>query len=441
MSVSWTAWGELLYTLFLSYFMVEVCFFCIWLKASFDAQVLTKPEPYQDRIKLHDLLMLYAKEDWRYFTGWFEKGKRVPYIYGNRYFGLDTLAEDFRTLSAWYLYGKHVKDMTKEEHKMIDNDLEFFKFKPGSQLGKCYTHTLYPVKAYYFPFIFYFVIYIIQQAFYKVLFYWGFERFTQGKLIYWKRFREAPVAESVRQSDPLILMHGLGIGLSQYAAMIHSLMKSNENLILLEFPWVSMQFPSSWRTPPLREEFLHDLRNMYKREQMTKARYCAHSYGTFMAAWVILGAKELISETILIDPCCTYIMVPVTSPRVLFSSLFPNTSHPLYIIFGIVIRLVSREIGIARTLCRHFWWYNVNVTPENTLPNTKIILHEGDEIIPVRLTKDKYHERRKDVEVLTIPTLTHAGFLYHYPAFEKVMQFINKVSTSGEFKVRKHTSI
>jgi len=411
--------SDLIWSFCVAYFSLEVCFFFVWLCAYYDAQKLTEPEKYHDRDGLRETLRKYASQNLPLFFGWFRNEKKSDKI------GL----LDLRVLYSWAIFAKHEEDLLSEEREIIGEDVNYTlnnvgsgtreKIIPGRHMGTCLRHTLYSLNAYPYPLLFYCVIFSLNVFFKLILRTWGFTRVRHGRLTYWKRMTS--------DATPVIFLHGLGIGLAQYFKFILSLSQSNDNLLIFEFPWVAMSIPYfGWVKPLGREEFLKHVREIHERENIEKAKYISHSYGTFIAAWVILGAPDLISDTVLMDPVTLYICMPITSPRALFSSMFPNTSHPLYIIFGLVIYFVTREIGIARTLYRHFWWYNVNITADNLPSNAKIVLHEGDELVPVKLSQQILSVTRPDVQVLNIPTLTHAGFLYHYPSFTKVMNFISR---------------
>lgn len=402
------------------YSFLELFTFVLWCISYYRALKPKPPERYSDRRRLRAMIKRVIQSDGRIdaFGGWFKDGADMPMG-----------KEDLRILLAWAYFGKDLNDLTLKEMEIANGDIENFTAKitpieEGKKRDMCYCHTLMPFSAFYYPVIIYMVLGFIKGIMFVFLLILGFKRHKSGRLVYWKRFKSSPEVQK-----PLIFLPGLGIGLLQYFLLVRNI--RYDNVILFEFPWVSLRLIWGWIREPLgRKEYLKCVRGVYKTNEIIKAKIVAHSYGTFWASVLALDAPDLIDGFTLIDPVALYLMIPVTSPRVLFTGLFGGrTDSFLYIIFNFVIFFIRHELGIARTLTRYFWWHNVVLTCEYLPKNSTIMIHGGDEIVPVdHIRKNIKKSPRKDINFIDFPFLTHAGFIYNRNSFNQVCALVDPAS-------------
>lgn len=135
----------------------------------------------------------------------------------------------------------------------------------------------------------------------------GFVKHSDGGLEYhirvpdgWKAGDEA--------TSPLLFLHGLGMGLAQYASLVsyfeqHSSLRRRP-LILLVQPHVSMSlFHPEHRKPPTKESTTRGLKALIRRWGFKDGvDVVSHSNGTIVHGWLLKEIPELVKRSCLVDP-------------------------------------------------------------------------------------------------------------------------------------------
>jgi len=186
--------------------------------------------------------------------------------------------------------------------------------------------TLDPVIIRWRPLIYYLLValgdFIMKQVFIRV---WGMTLGSRYGLDY--LVRVPPTWDACKGPTPIVFAHGLGIGLLQYSTIIYSFLTRvpDRPLFILLQPHVSQQiFHPRFLVPKNRKETVIAVRKLlinfgwvpnpadaWKRDAKgSKPRgvtMTSHSNGSFIHAWLLKDAPELVARSLFIDPvtfCC-----------------------------------------------------------------------------------------------------------------------------------------
>lgn len=334
-----------------------------------------------------------------------------------------TCLEDVRLMMSWSLFVKRDEDLNAHERaylckgltQMQLNTKHWFPNKKDNQKSRPYLHTWEAVVASYKPFLLYLLVWLVGQFYQSLLFWRGFERYDVGKLRYWHRR-----ADHKPYDEPMVFFHGIGVGLAQYLVVLPYL--PHKTQVLLENPWIAFNFWTTYHdtTPPSRDEWISTIRHIFKRHGIEKAEFISQSFGTFQTGWVLNWAPELVSRVLLMDPVSLYLCLPNTAISFLvkfrmeaYNTLITGTKY-----------LFSSELGIARMMCRHLWWYDVVVFPEQIPKGSLVLIHKDDLLIPADCIYESLKDR-EDVTCLSYPG-DHAEFMLNPYQFARWREDIRK---------------
>ncbi|KAH7880325.1 uncharacterized protein C8R40DRAFT_1032949 [Lentinula edodes] len=326
--------------------------------------------------------------------------------------------------------------------------------------------TLDPVKMVHRPLIWYLVVALVDLITSLKLSFMGFTHYSNPSRIfpprlfhifttpspsatthfsYWYRPHKSPTR------DPIIFIHGIGIGLYPYLPFFQDLITAtpDQGLLLIELLPISMHIssPPANSLPPVKS-LLHGLYTTLDSLGISRAVLASHSYGTVLAAHVLRAQRESqqqdqpprihITSHLLIDP----IPFLLHLPSVAFNFLYrpPRAANEWQLWY-----FASRDPDIAYVLGRCFFW------AENVLWREDLGLDSGldsesgkDQIIPAPLVR-LYLTREDDVkprwesqsqshnrklEVLYYPDLDHAT------VFDTKERRRGMVEVLGRFSVR-----
>ncbi|KAJ1450136.1 hypothetical protein M885DRAFT_533227 [Pelagophyceae sp. CCMP2097] len=279
----------------------------------------------------------------------------------------------------------------------------------------------------------------------------GFSRVRIGRVRFWvwrnpmhpvKRKEGKSGKSGLKARCPVLFLHGVGVGLAPYAALLHDLLLDavathRSAVIVLDMPHVSMTSPLglalrggvpdasahvaaiaraiadcyddgddrvpepaagvSDAPPELRRR---NANSEGKGEQdgdgarpaIRGADVFAHSYGTIVAAWLIKSAPDLVQSATLAEPVSLLIHHARVARSFLYSGV-AGVEQPLKTLAEMVhTRLLKMDPVIVHVLMRNFWWF------ENTLfvddlgsaaHRTTVLLSECDDYTPSQLIRDR----------------------------------------------------
>ncbi|KAH8682651.1 hypothetical protein BX600DRAFT_522089 [Xylariales sp. PMI_506] len=197
---------------------------------------------------------------------------------------------------------------------------------------------------------------------------WAPRRSVAPDLSYWYRRHTAA------GKRPVVLLHGLGIGLWTYVQFVQMLQEESAaeggqiGVIALEILPISFRFTE----PPLaRFKFLDQLRLILDAHGWDDFVAVGHSYGTGLVSSVVrspdLGPR--CRSIILIDPISLMLHLPDVAYN--FTRRKPRRANEWLIWY-----FAAMDPGIAHTLGRHFFWKENLIWKEELLGTSE----EGDTV-------------------------------------------------------------
>eukprot|EP00026_Physarum_polycephalum_P007251 Phypoly_transcript_07309.p1 GENE.Phypoly_transcript_07309~~Phypoly_transcript_07309.p1 ORF type:complete len:521 (+),score=68.27 Phypoly_transcript_07309:88-1650(+) len=222
-----------------------------------------------------------------------------------------------------------------------------------------------------------------------------FSKKSSSTLSYWYKpprtrvsTNHAPATNhSPATKNPLILSHGIGIGLHSYLGLLTKIAKIHPDIPIfcIENLHVSMRFVAE---VPSKEEVCQGVCEMLHQEGYESAIAMGHSIGTMTLSYLIHdpATRPMISGLIFIDPITFLLHLP----DVAFNFLYRPPARANEWLYS----FVAREPGIAWSLSRRFFWFDgviwkdeIDTTPgtehtERWRGRTIVILAGMDPIVP-----------------------------------------------------------
>jgi pimeloyl-ACP methyl ester carboxylesterase len=219
----------------------------------------------------------------------------------------------------------------------------------------------------------------------------GYTKKSIGTATYWiKEVPDSPLS-------PILLFHGICSGWISYSVLIEEIGK-NRTVILYDNDSIkhcSMNFHVQ-----TAHELCQNLRELLKQHKIQKITVCGHSWGTFLAGWVVRLAPECIYQLILIDPVCLTIFFPESTYVILYK---PSVSFYDYL----MEYFVRGDLAITYSVRRQFYWYN-SVLRLDEIPEgirTRFILSDKDELVPFSIASemiDDFIKERGDMHTKVV---------------------------------------
>jgi len=273
------------------------------------------------------------------------------------------------------------------------------------------------------------VDFIVRGALYGMGFTRGLQKPEQVPYWYWinNDYNHSQHRLNPQNQDPVVLIHGIGPAFFPYLNLIQKIrylpiQDRPPAMLLIELPHISMQMESH---VPNAQQTVDAIQSIILRHGFNKARIVAHSYGTYVTAWVMKQRPAIVSGVILIDPVCLLTFIP----KCAFSFLYkqPKTAEDHLISF-----FVSKELHIAHVLSRHFWWWENNLWVEDIHCPITVFLSGRDSIVPSSPIQRYLTKHR--IDSYYYPDFYHASFLLNKQATSDiVLTFTNGCNKVGGF--------
>lgn len=153
--------------------------------------------------------------------------------------------------------------------------------------------------------------------------------------------------------DPILLLHGVSTGLGYYGKLITSLMENHtRSIVIIEYTWVNLgAIPSHTSPAPGPLELQSAFKEICKCHNIKSVSIVAHSWGTFLAGWLLRLCPRNISHVTLVDPACLTTVLPENTYNLLYKQ--PCTFSDYVLVY-----MVRNDLNLSFTLRRHFAWYN-----------------------------------------------------------------------------------
>ncbi|EPQ28870.1 uncharacterized protein PFL1_03672 [Pseudozyma flocculosa PF-1] len=258
----------------------------------------------------------------------------------------------------------------------------------------------------------------------------GFKRKIEGRLPYLLRVPKAWDAKTSK-APPLIFLHGLGIGLAQYASLVDFFLASpvfqDRPVLILLQPNISQAIHSSSFLSPFGH---HETTAAFRRIIASNGWHesgitvLSHSYGSLVHSWLLKSLGTLVRRSCFVDPVCFQLWVP----HVCGNFLYKRVETPIELLMRY---FVARELGTANTLCRYFQWSSSLLWPDE-IPNltdaskTRFYLAEHDAILHAGETREYLFEMGLPARCLFFGEgKVHGEMLMHGgPEFNEIVEWL-----------------
>lgn len=228
----------------------------------------------------------------------------------------------------------------------------------------------------------------------------GFRRHRSGTLWYWLRRGRGRSAQ-----PPIVFCHGVGVNLLPYVHFISELLRQmpkGKDIFLVSLPHISMRIKEDVPSSP---EMVACLRDMLLSWDYTSAHFVGHSFGSIVVAWMCRNAQETVAVATFLDPVCFLLIKPDVCYNFMYRQ--PETATQLLMHY-----FVARELYIAHSLSRNFFWYQNLLWPEELQVPCMVMLSGEDSIVPahsVRRYLTGWIERQKgnSFRLLWFPNMGH----------------------------------
>lgn len=291
-----------------------------------------------------------------------------------------------------------------------------------------------PLNWHHFPLFFYVGLAAIRLVGHTFFCLAGFQRHTvdRGTLTYYRR--PATVAASSRL-PPLVLLPGVGIGVSGYIPMLlTSLSRPDSDVFVVELSHVTAGQMQG--CVPAEDAVVAAILAMLMAHSHKRARFMCHSYGTFVMAWLLREAagRSVVHSLLLIDPVALLVAFPHVTHGAVYRRMLEHpltealwgssreqqsrlaaaaSSAQLLRRLGVTLYFM-REAHIALVLQRHVHWPSHSLWLEDipaACPVT-VALSTRDALVPTREVASYVASDRR-VRVLWLHAHEHGEVVYN----------------------------
>ncbi|KAK9241804.1 hypothetical protein V1506DRAFT_465600 [Lipomyces tetrasporus] len=334
-----------------------------------------------------------------------------------------TILDPERYIRKWFMdtpikdiHSENVKDFLRwaflnnaKPEAMYDDELDEYvkilerrlnwKFSPGrAENVKCLRLTVDKVNTLHRSLLWYMCIIVVDNVTFFSMLLHGFQFYHSSPMRCLAVFPPRPQTlisahrstvknltyyyrpHTARDKLPLLLIHGIGVGLYPYINFLAELNQRRRGtegdigIIALEILQVSSRI-----TEPLltKEEIRHQVQAILRHHGFKKVVLLTHSYGSVLATHLLHdpAVSNRIGSVILVDP----ITIQLHHPDVAYNFTFrkPKSANEwLLWYFG------SMDMGVAYTLARRFFWSeNVLWRKDFGDRHITIFLAENDAIV------------------------------------------------------------
>jgi pimeloyl-ACP methyl ester carboxylesterase len=371
---------RLMVQLFLVWLVVEILFwFVLHFAVVEPLQRLTKPQKYLmhprelcDKIfETIDSLETYSYE--MFMSGFF-RGAQVSEI----------KRDNMLSFLAWAMYASHLKDISREDRVQVEAVCDEAARRYGplpDGFNPAVRHiamTLEPVPYIHRPLALYIGVGVIE-VFTNVLFFQvkGFQRFELQGQTYWFRPKAKKSTDGCEQL-PVVFYHGICPGWLAYAGLIDSIVHAagagrDRDVFLVDLDCTKIK--SLVFTMPSPEHHADCVAAILAKHGVKKVSIVGHSFGSIAAAWFVKRHVDMVAHVSMLDPVSLLLFFPEVAYAFLYR--YPST-----FVEWVIYLAAAKEITIAHTLYRNFWWYNNLLFLEDLPPHIGVIvgLSGSDEV-------------------------------------------------------------
>lgn len=227
---------------------------------------------------------------------------------------------------------------------------------------------------------------------------------------------------SYETKPPVFLVYGIGIGVTMYLKVINAIKSKDPDrtIIVLDLPHISLklvhQIPSYSQT-------VEAIDNIFKKHKLTSCNWFGHSYGSIVSAWVIKERPKYVNRITLVDPVCFALWEPDLIRNFLYNA------KPIGPIHHLAQYFVARDLLVASTLFRHFWWLQNILFPEDLTCQTHAYFSKYDWIINSKGIQKYLDDCCRENPLIQLQTkmmdnVAHGGFISSDENIQTVLKHV-----------------
>lgn len=411
----------------------------------------------------HEMVTLNQVDRWKMFEKCIMSVQDLKVYLSKWFFGADFKSiyrDNLKEFLSWAFfvedYEATLKRLSKtdpEKRRQYISELNLmifyiekkFKihFSPGRNTNiECMRLNLDPISPIHKPLIYYLVIWMLNSvaaSYYRNFL--GMKRFrsiaeSQSLIKFYntqlERRRELAITKSHdrvkipywyrppkngNKENPLLFVHGIGVGLFVYVPLISKLAGRTERPIFV----VEMQNVSTGFFP-LKSHVMEDIpthsemaesielllqNHSYCCKQNQKCTFVGHSLGSTVVAWIVKNKPHLVDRMVFLDPVCFLLHEPDIAYNFMYRE--PQTSLELLLWW-----YASKELYISWTLSRCFFWFHGALFLEDLPENIKvdIVLGADDVIVKSSNVRDYIMKISQEIHSSSTDSLSSGKATY-----------------------------
>lgn len=226
-------------------------------------------------------------------------------------------------------------------------------------------------------------------------------------------------------SFPIVLVHGLGPGLTSYTKFIVRMrqLEPQRPILVVELPFLGMRINAM---VPSIQQIVQSIASMLQRLGHSQAVFVGHSLGTAVVTWM-MRYTDLVAGCVMFDP----IVFNVFQPTLAYSFFHrkPKTV-PEYLLRY----MVSRELFTSFFISRHFRWRQnlclPHYFPKTVASTCHVFLSSNDHLIEAASTLD--YLRQRGIPVTMFKGLEHAEVLLYQKLESLIASKIQDCAAAAE---------
>lgn len=392
--------------------LILICLELLWCmyietKKILFEQHIAHPVILERKIKVFQNIIKYTKDPIAFVRGWFYNIDFENITY-----------EDVSEWLSWGFFENKYPDTLENADKlfltyMVDNigKLCNRKFPKRTQSthspNKFLAYSIEPYECGYSTlFIYIATMCIFPMLTSLYLSYLGFTKQKINGINFW-------ILNKNSDTIPIVLLHGLGVGILPYCQFSNSLISLDTTIIIPD-----MTFFSIYINDNIPDDNLLVLAIKKAIESVNKsAIIIGHSYGTAVMSWIIQAYPHIVASVVLLDPFVLMLHLPDTVINFLYKKREYNT-----------LGILQSDPYINWVLRRHFWWVSSILWLEDieNIPAV-VVLCMKDQILPAQAIKEYIEGHDTPPLLLRFDEFQHGEFLSNQTAIDEIISAIHQI--------------
>ena len=185
---------------------------------------------------------------------------------------------------------------------------------------------------------------------------------------------------------PILLFHGICPGWGYYLKLISTF--CDRAMILYEndsikWNWITLNVPEPTAV-------CENIETILKIHDIDKISVVSHSWGTFLATWIVKSKPQLVSHITLIEPIAVNVELFETTYYILYQQICTMEDFCVNV-------FIRNDITISNNLRRHFAWYNCSLHLQDVPDHISVFVSiaKEDRLVHARAAEEfvKYEMR------------------------------------------------